>query len=87
MLGDVNNLFVFKSLLTMPSNVLVLHLKQAFPPIIWIFTEGEGDGNESRLPFLKTIFYFKKSETFVTKFMDFLPFLLYLKKNTQELHG
>ena len=30
-----------------PSNVLPLHL----PPIIWIFTEGEGDGIESRLPF------------------------------------
>ena len=24
---------------------------QTFPPIIWIFTEGEGDGIESRLPF------------------------------------
>ena len=35
----------------MPSNVLPLHLKQAFPPIIWIFIEGEGDGIESRLPF------------------------------------
>ena len=22
-----------------------------YPPIIWIFTEGEGDGIESRLPF------------------------------------
>ena len=35
----------------MPSNVLPLHLKQTFPPIIWIFTEGEGDeGIKSRLP-------------------------------------
>ena len=51
MLGDVNKLFVFKSLLTMPSNVLPLHLKQTFPPMIWIFTEGEGDGIKSRLPF------------------------------------
>ena len=33
----------------MPSNVLPLHLKQTFPPMIWIFTEG--DGIESRLPF------------------------------------
>jgi hypothetical protein len=32
--GDVNKLFVFKSLLTMPSNVVPLHLKQTFPPII-----------------------------------------------------
>ena len=51
MLGDVNKLFVFKSLLTTPSNVLPLHLKQTFPPIIWIFTEDEGDGIKSRLPF------------------------------------
>ena len=35
----------------MPSNVLPLHLKQTLPPIIWIFTKGEGDGIESRLPF------------------------------------
>ena len=32
----------------MPSNVLPLHLKQT---LIWIFTEGEGDEIESRLPF------------------------------------
>ena len=36
---------------TTPSNVLPLHLKQTFPPIIWIFIEGEGDGIKSRLPF------------------------------------
>ena len=34
MLGDVNKLFAFKSLLTMPSNVLPLHLKQTFPSMI-----------------------------------------------------
>ena len=51
MLGDVNKFFVFKSLLTTPSNVLPLHLKQTFPPITRIFTEGEGDGIKSRLPF------------------------------------
>ena len=45
------NFFVYKSLLTMPINVLPLHLKQTFLPIIWIFTEGVGDGIESRLPF------------------------------------
>ena len=33
----------------MPSNVLPLHLKQTFPPIIWIFTKG--DGIKSRLSF------------------------------------
>jgi len=37
----------------MPSNVLPLHLKQTFPHIILIFTEGEGNGIESRLPFKK----------------------------------
>ena len=37
--GDVNKLFVFKNLLIMPSNILPLHFKQTFPPIIWIFTE------------------------------------------------
>ena len=34
LLGVVNKLFVFKSLLTMLSNVLPLQLKQTFPPII-----------------------------------------------------
>ena len=38
-------------MLTKPSNVLPLHLKQTLPPIILIFTEGEGDGIESRLTF------------------------------------
>ena len=28
-----------------------LHLKQTFPPIIWIYTEGEGDRIKSKLPF------------------------------------
>ena len=51
MLGDVNKLFVFNSIVTMPSNVLPFHLKQTFPPLIWIFTEDEGDEIESRLPF------------------------------------
>ena len=54
--------------LTMPSNVLLLHSKQTFPPIIWIFTESEGGGIESSLSFkilstllkmssVRTIFY------------------------------
>ena len=30
---------------------MLLHLKQTLPPIILIFTEGEGDGIESRLTF------------------------------------
>ena len=40
-----------KSLLTMPSNVLPLRLKQTFLPIILIFTEREGDEIKSSLPF------------------------------------
>ena len=43
------NFLFSKGLLATPSNVLSLHLKQTFPPIIWIFTEG--DGIKSRLPF------------------------------------
>ena len=35
----------------MPSNALPLRLKQTFPPMIWIFTEAEGDEIESSLPF------------------------------------
>ena len=51
MLGDFNKLFVLKCLLTRPSKVLPVHLKQTFRPMIWIFTESKGDGNESRLLF------------------------------------
>ena len=65
MLGDVNKLFVFKRLVTMPSNVLPLHLKQNFPAIIRIFTEGEGDVIESRLPF--RIFSTFKEDHFYNK--------------------
>ena len=34
LLSIVNKLFVFKSLLTTPSNILPLQIKQTFPPII-----------------------------------------------------
>ena len=46
----ISTFLFFKSSLTMPSNVLPLHFKQIFLPIISIFPEGEGDGFESRLP-------------------------------------
>ena len=49
LLGIVNKLLKTKSLLTSPSNVLPLPIKQTFPPIIWIFTECEGDGIKSKL--------------------------------------
>jgi len=51
LLGVVDKLFVFKSLLTTPSNILSSHLKQIFPPIILIFTVGEGNRIKYRLPF------------------------------------
>ena len=38
-----------KKIVDSTSNVLPLHLKQTFPPTIWIFTEG--DGIKSSLPF------------------------------------
>ena len=50
LLDVVNKLLNTLSLFLMPKHVLSLHLKQTFPPIIWIFTEGVGDGIESRLP-------------------------------------
>ena len=51
LLDVVNKILNTKSLLTMPSNVLPIHLRLTFPLIIWIFTEGEGDDIEARLPF------------------------------------
>ena len=60
MLGDVNNLIVFISLLTTPSNDLPLHLKQTFPPKILI-TEVEDDGIKYWLPFkLKSFVLYSK---------------------------
>ena len=49
------------------TNVLPLHLKHMFPLLICIFTEGEGDVIESRLPFkifstLLTYFNYKDLE-------------------------
>ena len=51
LLDVVKKLLNSKSLLTMPSNVLPIRLKQTFPPIIWIFTEGKCDEIKTRLPF------------------------------------
>ena len=82
LLGDVNKLFVFKSLLTMPSNVLPLHLKQTFPPIIWIFTEGESDGIKSRLPFKffsSLLLYFMNISSFAFNFFNLGDFVVDLK--------
>ena len=64
--------FVFKSLLTTPSSVLPLHLKQTFLPIISIFTEAEGI--ESRLPF-------KTFSTLLTKFLS-LHIINYQSRNS-----
>ena len=35
------------TVLSKAKDVLPLHLKETFPPIIWIFNEGEGDEIES----------------------------------------
>ena len=43
--------FCFQKFVDNAQQVLPLRLKQTFHPIIWIFTEGKGDRNESRLPF------------------------------------
>ena len=51
LLGIVNKLLKTKSLLITPKNVLPLHLKQTFTPIILIFTDGEGDGIDNRVSF------------------------------------
>ena len=52
----------------MASNVLRLHLKQTFPPKIWIFTEGEVDGFEPRLPFkiFSTLYLLLKGNEVIT---------------------
>ena len=49
LLGVVNKLLRRKSLLTSPSNVLPYYLKQTFPQIIRIFTQGEKDEIEPKL--------------------------------------
>ena len=56
-LGVVNKLLITKCLLKTSNNLLPLPFKQSFLPIIWIFTEVEGDGIKSRLPF-NFFFYF-----------------------------
>ena len=61
---------VVNKLSTKPSNVLPLSLKKTFPPIIWIFTEGEGDGIESGLSSLAFLLYttkHKKARTLINK--------------------
>ena len=67
-------------MLTTPSNVLPLHLKPTFPSTIWIFTEGEGDGNGFRL-YSKIFFHFKIFEFWVQKY--FFLWYTYLRKKPQ----
>ena len=57
MLGYVNKFFILKSLLTTFSNVLPVHLKQTFLPIIWIFTQGEEHEIESNLVLKSFLLY------------------------------
>ena len=60
-LGDVNQLFVFKSSLTTPCKVLPLDLHQNFPPIIWMWRWW----NWIQAIYLN-LFYFKKLALFIT---------------------
>ena len=76
LLGVVNKLCVFKSLLTSPSNGLPHYLKKTFPSIIWIFTEGEGDGIKSRLAFK---FFSTLTRIQLQKFLNFWPSKLTLR--------
>ena len=50
----------------MPSNGLPLHLSQIFPPIIWIFTEDEGDG-------IKSLLFFKIFSTLKKRWLSLNP--------------
>ena len=68
----VNKLLNTKSLLTMPSNVLPLHLKQILPPIIWIFTKGKGDEIKSRLPFKNLLYFSLKLPCWVCRALEAL---------------
>ena len=56
---------------TMLGNILPSHIKQTLLAIIWICTEGEGDGDgiKSRLS-SKNVFYFKlkKEKCFIANF-------------------
>ena len=59
-------LFVFKSFLTRPSNILTLQLKQTFLTIIWIFTKGEGDEIKSKLSsysFLLSVYHISNTRS------------------------
>ena len=49
LVGVVKTFLRTKSLLTSLSNVLPDYLKQIFPPMIWIFTQGEEDEIVSNL--------------------------------------
>jgi hypothetical protein len=74
LLVDVNKLSVFKRLLTMPTNVLPLHLKQTFPPIVWIFHWRWRWWDQLQATFLN-LFYFKigsnrKKKELQCKFCD-----------------
>ena len=63
LLGIVNKLLKTKSLLTTPSNVLPIHLKQTFPPIIWILLKVKVMGLNPGYPLKK---FCLNSNTFKT---------------------
>ena len=70
--GDVNKLFVFKSLSPMPSNVLPLPLKQTFSLIILIFLKVKVIGFNPGYP-LKTFLLYRESGFYL---LDTLLFII-----------
>ena len=74
MRGDVNKLFVLKKFVDNPQQCFAL---TTFLPIISIFTEGEGDGIKSRLPFkiVSTLF-----RNYLLSLLEFTPIIMSLGK-------
>ena len=49
--GWYQQTFCFQKFVDNTQQCFTLHLKQTFPHIIWIFTEGEGDGIQIQATF------------------------------------
>ena len=82
----VNKICTKLFVLTTPSNFLTLNLKPTFRPVIWIFTEDEGDGIESRLS-SKIFFHFNTEKSiYVNKRRNLLnPCLLKVSRSRKQI--
>ena len=87
----VNKLLKTKSLLTSPNNVLPYYLQKPFPPIIWIFTESEGDGIKSRRSseIFSTLKYWVKMlpTIFTTVLHQTISFFQIYFRRIESFHG